>query len=75
MYSFLIVAFSGIDLALLAQGSCLDLILFMNLVALSVILLAFARNSCNEVCLFPKRGLLNQLLSSYCYLYVEMLIR
>jgi hypothetical protein len=26
MYSFLIVAFSGIDLALLAQASCLDFI-------------------------------------------------
>lgn len=29
----------------------------MNLVALSVVLLAFATNICNEVCLFPKRGL------------------
>ena len=35
MHSFLIVAFSGIDLDLLAQASCLDLILFRNLVALS----------------------------------------
>jgi hypothetical protein len=57
MYSFLIVAFSGIDLALLTQASCLDLILFMNLVALSVVLLAFASTFCNEVHLFPKRGL------------------
>lgn len=61
MYSFLIVAFSGIDLALLAQATCLDLILFMNLVALSVVLLAFASNFCNEVCLFPKRGLLKSI--------------
>jgi hypothetical protein len=44
MYSFLIVAFSGIDLALVAQASCLDLILFMNLVALLVVLLAVASN-------------------------------
>jgi hypothetical protein len=58
MYSFLIVAFSGIDLALLAQASCLDLILFMNLVALSVVLLAFASNFCNELLFCPKRGLL-----------------
>jgi hypothetical protein len=47
----------GIDLTLLAQASCLDLILFMNLVALSDVLLAFASNFCNEVRLFPKRGL------------------
>jgi hypothetical protein len=53
---FLIVAFSGIDLALLAQASCLDLILFMNLVALSVVLLAFTSNFCSELFLFPKRG-------------------
>lgn len=39
----------------------LDLILFMNLVALSVVLLAFASNFCNEVCLFPKRGLLKSI--------------
>jgi hypothetical protein len=51
MYSFLIVAFSGIDLALLVQASCLDLILFMNLVALSVVLLASASNFCNELLL------------------------
>jgi hypothetical protein len=57
MYSFLIVAFSGIDLALLAQASCLDLILFRNLVTLSVVLLAFASKFCNELFLFPKRGL------------------
>src|ERR687889_598516 len=61
MYSFLIVAFSGIDLALLAHASCLDLILFMNLVALSVVLLAFASTFCNEVHLFPKRGLLKSI--------------
>jgi hypothetical protein len=29
----------------------------MNLVALSVVLLAFASTFCNEVCLFPKRDL------------------
>jgi hypothetical protein len=57
MYSFLIVAFSGIDLALLAQASCLDLILFMNLVDFSIVLFAFASTFCNEVCLCPKRGL------------------
>jgi hypothetical protein len=57
MYSFLIVAFSGIDLARLTQASCLDFILFMNLVALSVLLLAFASNFCNELLLYPKRGL------------------
>jgi hypothetical protein len=57
MYSFLIVAFSGIDLARLTQASCLDFILFMNLVALSVVLLASASNSCNELLLCPKRGL------------------
>ena len=39
MYSFLIVAFSGIDLTLLAQASCLNLILFMNLVDFSITLL------------------------------------
>ena len=55
MYSFLIVAFFGIDLALLAQATCLDLILFMNLVALSVVLLAFANNFCNEVLLISKK--------------------
>jgi hypothetical protein len=55
-YSFLIVAFSGIDLALLAQASCLVFILFMNLVDFSIALFAFA-SICNEVCLFPKRGL------------------
>jgi hypothetical protein len=49
-------AFSGIDLALLAQESVLDLILFMNFVALSIVLLA-ASTFCNEVCLFSKRGL------------------
>jgi hypothetical protein len=54
MYSFLIVAFLGIDLALTAQASCLDFILFRNLVALSVVLLAFASNFCNELHLFPK---------------------
>ena len=64
MYSFLIVAFSGIDLALLAQASCLDLILFMNLVDFSIALLAFASTFCNEVCLSPKRGLLQ---SSDCF--------
>jgi hypothetical protein len=57
MYSFLIVAFFGIDLALTAQASCLDFILFRNLVALSVVLLAFASNFCNELHLFPKIGL------------------
>jgi hypothetical protein len=57
MYSFLIVAFSGIDLALLAQASCLDLILFMNLVDFSIALFAFASTFCNEVGVFPKRGL------------------
>ena len=35
MYSFLIVGFSGINLALLAQASCVDLILFMNISLLS----------------------------------------
>jgi hypothetical protein len=50
-------AFSGIDLALLAQESFLDLILFMNFVAPSIVLLAFASTFCNEVCLFSKRGL------------------
>ena len=57
MYSFLIVAFSGIDLALLAQAICLDFILFMNLVDFSIALLAFSSTFCNEVRLFPKRGL------------------
>jgi hypothetical protein len=56
MYSFLIVAFSGIDLALLTQASCLDFILFMNLVDFSIALLAFASTFSNEVCLCPKRG-------------------
>ena len=54
---FLIVVFSGIVFALLAQASCLDFILFMNLVAPSVVLLAFASNFCNELLLCPKRGL------------------
>jgi hypothetical protein len=31
----------------------LDFILFMNLVALSVVLLAFSSNFCNELPLFP----------------------
>jgi multisubunit Na+/H+ antiporter MnhC subunit len=57
MYSFLIVALSGIGLALLAQASCLDLILFMNLVDFSIVLLTFASTFCNEVCLYPKSGL------------------
>jgi hypothetical protein len=57
MYSFLIVAFSGIDLALLAQASCLDFILFRNLVDFSIVLLAFASTFCNEVRVHPKRGL------------------
>jgi hypothetical protein len=57
MYSFLIVAFSGIDLALLAQASCLDFILFMNLVDFSIALLAFASTFSKELCLCPKRGL------------------
>jgi hypothetical protein len=57
MYSFFIVAFSGIDLALLARASCLDLILFMNLVDFSIALLAFAITFSNEVRLCPKRGL------------------
>src|SRR5918911_518199 len=61
MYSFLIVAFSGTDLALFTQSSCLDFILFKNLVAFSVVLLAFASNFCNEVCLFPKKGLLKSI--------------
>jgi hypothetical protein len=57
MYSFLMVAFSGIDLTLLAEASCLDFILFMNFVDFSVVLLAFASNFCNEVRLDPKRSL------------------
>jgi hypothetical protein len=57
MYSFLIVAFSGIDVALLLQASCLDLILFMNLVDFSIALLAFATTFSNELRLSPKRGL------------------
>lgn len=65
----LIVAFSGIDLALLAQATCLDFILFKNLVALSVVLLAFASNFCNEVCFFPKSGLLK---SSNCSLLFSL---
>src|SRR5919197_333490 len=57
MYSFLIVAFSGSDLALLAQPSCLDFILSMKLIDFSIALLAFASTFSNEVRLFPKRGL------------------
>ena len=57
MYSFLIVAFPGIDLALLAQAICLDFILFMNLVDLSIDLLAFASNFWNEVGVCPKSAL------------------
>ncbi|HEY6885916.1 MAG TPA: hypothetical protein VI278_17935 [Nitrososphaeraceae archaeon] len=53
MYSFLIVAFLGIDLAQLAQAGCLDLILFRNLVALGV------ASNFNEVRLFPKYCLIN----------------
>jgi hypothetical protein len=48
---------SGIDLALLAQASCFDLILFMNLVDFSIALLAFASTFCKEARLCPKRGL------------------
>jgi len=58
MCSFLIVGFTGIDSALLAQASCLDLTLFMNLVDFSIALLAFASSFCNEVRLSRKRGLL-----------------
>jgi hypothetical protein len=57
MYYFLIVAFSGIDLALLEQASCLDLILFMNVVDFSIALLVFASTFSNEVRLCPKRDL------------------
>lgn len=57
MYSFLIVAFPGIDLALLAQANCLDRILFMNFVDFSIALLAFASTFCKEVRLCPE-GLL-----------------
>jgi hypothetical protein len=42
MYSFLIVAFSGINLALLVQASCLDFILSMNFFDFSIVLLASA---------------------------------
>jgi hypothetical protein len=42
MYSFLIVAFSGIDLALLAQASCLDLILFRYLAVLFACAITFS---------------------------------
>jgi hypothetical protein len=42
--NLLTFAFSGIDLVLLAQASCLDFILFMNLVDFSIALLAFASN-------------------------------
>lgn len=63
------MAFSRIDLALLAQASCLDLILFRNIVALSDVLLAFASNFCNEVRLLPKKDSLKSIefltLSSY----------
>jgi hypothetical protein len=41
----------------LTQASCLDFILFMNLVDFSSVLLAFASTFCNEVRLLPKRGL------------------
>jgi hypothetical protein len=62
-------AFSGIDLALLAQESVLDLILFMNFVALSVVLLA-ASTFCNEVmkyACFQKEVYPNRLTASdYC---------
>ena len=54
MYSFLIVSFPGIAFALLAQAICRD---FIFLAAFSVVLLAFSSNLCNDVCLFPKRGL------------------
>ena len=57
MYSFLIVAFSGINLALLAQASCLDLILFMNLFDFSIALLACASTFSNELRLRPNIGL------------------
>jgi hypothetical protein len=40
MYSFLIVAFAGNDLALVTHASSRDLILFMNLVDFSNVLLA-----------------------------------
>jgi hypothetical protein len=45
------------NLALFAQASCLDLILFMNLVDFSIALLAFASTFCKDVGLSPKRGL------------------
>lgn len=54
MHSFFIVVFSGIDLALLARASHLDLILFMNLIDLSIALLAFTSTFCNELLLGPK---------------------
>jgi hypothetical protein len=68
-YSFLIVAFCGIDLGLLTQASCLDLILFMNLVDFSIVLFAFASVFCNEVRLLPKRGLLQ---SSHGFLLLSL---
>jgi nucleotide-binding universal stress UspA family protein len=55
MYSFLIVAFSGIDLAPLAEATCFDLILFRNLVDFSIASLAFAITFSNEVRLCQKR--------------------
>ena len=61
---FLIVVFSGIVFALLAQASCLDFILFMNVVDFSIALLAFASTFSNEVRLFLKRGL-SQSISSF----------
>jgi hypothetical protein len=57
MYSFLTVAFSGIDLALVKQASCFDFILFMNLVDFSIALFVFASTFSIEVRLYPKRGL------------------
>ena len=72
MYSFLIVAFSGINLALLAQASCLDFILSMNFFDFSIVLLASASTYWNELCLCPKRGLYQ---SSNKILHIEIWLR
>jgi hypothetical protein len=68
MYSFLIVAFSGIGLALLAQASSLDFILFMNLVDFSI---AFVMK-----CAYVQKVVYSNQMIASCYcLYREMIIR
>src|ERR687888_20710 len=54
MYSFLIVAFAGNDLALVIQASSLDLILFMNLVDFSSVLLAFSSTLNSDFVRLPR---------------------